>query len=143
MEEKDVSYLSVEEVDRQQIEISLITGVLGVLGGIIAALLGGGLPVFTGAVCGTATGIAFHWWLYHDLKTAISLTSASAGRYANVHSILRITALVIVLILFMLNRWIEINALSMFAGLIIIKPVVYVYNIRKAGKTPAEKNNEH
>ena len=41
MEEKDVSYLSVEEVDRQQIEISLITGVLGVLGGIIAALLGG------------------------------------------------------------------------------------------------------
>lgn len=141
--ERKRDLLSVEELTGQQVHISIITVILNLLCIALSLFLKADAGVMLGFALGCLVGILFHWWLYHDLSVAITLESTQAVRYANMHSLIRNIALILVLLLLLVNKVLSVNLFSLIAGLLSIKPVIYIYNMFKAAKYTLENEDEY
>ena len=140
---KSGELLTVRQLTIQQIHISIITAVIDIVLSIAVFLYGLKISVSLGIIIGGAVGIAFHWWMYHDLKKAIERDSLAGARYAGLHAIMRNAVFVAVLFILILNGKVEISIAGLIAGVLSVKPVVYIYNMVNAGKAETRNQNEH
>ena len=123
-------------------QISLITAAIDAAVALLLLILAG-KAAFFGMIYGGAVSIGFHWWLYRDLSRAIERDELSAVRYANLHAVIRNVALAALILLSAFNPLYELSVPAVIAGVLSIKPVIYVYGILMAGNNRTRNHNEH
>lgn len=122
--------LTVEELYKEQLDICKYTFFLNLIFVVLVLLFKFDRSIILGIMAGCITAIAFHLWLFQDLKTAIKLDKEQAVNYANIHSLIRKLLLIIVIVFLVANKWIKVNAVGLIIGLLSLRVVLYLYNLR-------------
>jgi len=131
MEENKKANKSVEEVLNGQKKICLYSLILNLIFAIISLILKFDFSIFLGIVLGGIVIVIFHWWMIYDLQIALTLDSNQAINYANKRMIFRRMILIIVLVLFVANKWIKVNPIGILVGVVTLKAMIYITNFKE------------
>lgn len=120
---------TIEDLKKEQIEITKYTIILNLIFIIVALLLKLGISVVSGLIVGLFIGIICHWLLFITLNKAIKMDKELAVNFVNKQYLIRNGVLVTLVILaLILSKVISMNPLSIIVGLLSIKLVIYIYN---------------
>jgi len=126
---KDENF-TVEQLFKEQIDISKYTVVLNLIFVVLVLLFDFDKSIILGIISGCIVSLIFHWLLFNNLRTAIRMDKENAMNYANIHSFIRRILFIAVLVLLVANKWIKINIIGLIIGLLSFKFILYFYNIK-------------
>lgn len=131
MDKENNENFTVEDLLKEQIQISKITIILNFVFIVFVLLLNLGKSIILGIISGCLVSIAFHWMLFNDLRVAIRMDKDSAVSYANLHSVIRKIFFILVLVFLVANKWVKVNVIGLIIGLLSFRFVLYFYNLIK------------
>lgn len=131
MDKENNENFTVEDLLKEQIQISKITIILNFVFIVFVLLLNLGKSIILGIISGCLVSIAFHWMLFNDLRVAIRMDKDSAVSYANLHSVIRKILFILVLVFLVANKWVKVNVIGLIIGLLSFRFVLYFYNLIK------------
>ena len=131
MDKENNENFTVEDLLKEQIQISKITIILNFVFIVFVLLLNLDKSIILGIISGCLVSIAFHWMLFNDLRVAIRMDKDSAVSYANLHSVIRKILFILVLVFLVANKWVKVNVIGLIIGLLSLRFVLYFYNLIK------------
>ncbi len=131
MDKENNENFTVEDLLKEQIQISKITIILNFVFIVFVLLLNLDKSIILGIISGCLVSIAFHWMLFNDLRVAIRMDKDSAVSYANLHSVIRKILFILVLVFLVANKWVKVNVIGLIIGLLSFRFVLYFYNLIK------------
>lgn len=131
MDKENNENFTVEDLLKEQIQISKITIILNFVFIVFVLLLNLDKSIILGIISGCLVSIAFHWMLFNDLRVAIRMDKDSAVSYANLHSVIRKIFFILVLVFLVANKWVKVNVIGLIIGLLSFRFVLYFYNLIK------------
>ena len=131
MDKENNENFTVDDLLKEQIQISKITIILNFVFIVFVLLLNLDKSIILGIISGCLVSIAFHWMLFNDLRVAIRMDKYSAVSYANLHSVIRKIFFILVLVFLVANKWVKVNVIGLIIGLLSFRFVLYFYNLIK------------
>lgn len=131
MDKENNENFTVEDLLKEQIQISKIAIILNFIFVIFVLLLKLDKSIILGIISGCLVSIAFHWMLFNDLRVAIRMDKDSAVSYANLHSVIRKILFILVLVFLVANKWIKVNVIGLIISLLSFRFILYFYNLIK------------
>lgn len=129
MNKENNENFTIEDLLKEQIQISIFTLILNFIFVIFVLLFKLDKSIILGMISGCLVALIFHWMLFNDLRTAIKMDKDSAVNYANLHAAIRKVLLILVLVFLVANKWIKVNVIGLIIGLLSFRVVLYVYNL--------------